>query len=247
MHSGFAQLVLVSMIALATLPACDGNLGSVATSESGTSGDGDEPTTGNGNDEPLACIGGGLCPEGTSCSNGVCETECSSDADCHADQFCGLDGVCHANTVPTCGSDQDCAPTQTCVDQICTVLGDGCNLDNYLQDGCPSNAVCLEDFDRAGLGVCNPMPACAGDQSCPIGLSGAVCNTGQLPTKDEICLAGFCDVVTDCPQFWSCVRFDNSVLGLCSDGGFGSPCSLDAHCLSGSCVLVPAVGGGFCG
>lgn len=223
MRSGFASSWLVAMFSLVTLPACDGNLGSVATSQSGSEGGDDSPTTGSG--DPLACIGGELCPGGTSCSLGVCETECSSDGDCDGEHFCGLDNLCHPSTIPTCNADQDCAPTQTCINQICTTLDDGgCDLDNFLQDGCPSNAVCLENFDRAGQGVCNPMSACDVGQSCPVGLVGAVCNTGQLPNKDEICLAGYCDVVADCPDLWACVRFDNSVLGLCSDGGFGSPC-----------------------
>jgi hypothetical protein len=235
---------LLTIGSLATLLGCDGNLGSVATSQGGS--ESGEPTTGG--DEPIACIGGELCPEGTSCANGVCAAECNSDGDCDDDEYCGLDELCHSNTVPGCNSDQDCASTQTCINQVCTTLGDGsCDLDNYLQDGCPSNAVCLEDFDRAGEGICYEMPACAVDQSCPIGLQGAVCNTDQLPTKDEICLIGLCDVVANCPEFWSCVRFDNSVLGMCSDGGFASPCSLDEHCLSGSCALIPGVGGGFCG
>jgi hypothetical protein len=251
MRNAFAHPRLVLLLSLASLPACDGNLGSVATSESGS--EGDEPTTGSdgdgdGDHDPIACIGGQLCPTGTSCSNGVCETECSNDGECDGDEYCGLDGLCHANTVPSCNSDLDCKPTQSCLNQICTALGgDGCDLDDYLHDGCPSNAVCLEDFDQPEVGFCYPMPVCAEDQSCPIGLEGAVCNTGQLPTKDEICLIGACDVMTDCPEFWSCVRYDNSVLGMCSDGGFASPCSLDAHCLSGSCVLLPGVGGGFCG
>jgi hypothetical protein len=247
MRNAFAHPKFVLLLWLATLPACDANLGSVATSQDGTQGE--EPTTGEGDgDDPVACIGGELCPMGTSCSNGVCETDCSSDDDCDGDETCGLDDLCHANLVPSCSSDQDCAATQTCVNQICTALGDGgCDLENYLQDGCPSNAVCLEDFDHEGQGFCYPMSACAEAQSCPIGLQGAVCNTGQLPNKDEICLVGFCDVVSNCPEFWSCVRYDNSVLGLCSDGGFGSPCSQDLHCLSDSCVLIPGVGGGFCG
>jgi hypothetical protein len=253
MRSGFASLgsgLFAMLGTLVTLLACDANLGSVAATSNGESeseSEGDGPTT-TGSDEPVACIGGELCPGGTSCSNGVCETDCSDDGDCDDDEFCGLDGLCHANTVPGCSSDQDCAATQTCVNQICTAPGNGsCDLDNYLQDGCPSNAVCFEHPNRAEQGVCYPMQACAGDQSCPIGLGGAVCNTGQLPNKDEICLVGFCDVVANCPDLWSCVRFDNSVLGLCSDGGFGSPCSLDVHCLSASCAVLPGLGGGFCG
>lgn len=239
------------MISLASLLGCDANLGSLAAAEtdSGTDegDDSDESSTTGEPAEPVACIGGELCPAGTSCANGLCAAECSGDGNCADDEYCGLDSLCHANTVPSCNSEQDCAVTQSCVNQVCVTLdGDGCDLLNYLHDGCASNAVCIDDYDRDDQGICYEMPACAADQTCPIGLEGAVCNTGQLPTKDEICLIGLCDTVEDCPNLWSCVRYDNSVLGVCSDGGFASPCSLDAHCLSGDCVPLPGLGGGIC-
>jgi hypothetical protein len=242
MHTASTYAPFAVLVVLAAMLACDANLGSVATSDSGTEG---EETTGPA-DEPLACIGGELCPMGTSCSNGLCATDCSNDEDCDDDENCGLDGVCHSNVIPGCGSDSDCAPTQTCIDQVCTD-GNSCDLDDYVQDGCPSNAVCIENFDQPGQGFCHEMSACAGDQTCPVGLVGAVCNTGQLPSKDQICLIGICDVVENCPDLWSCVRYDNAVLGLCSDGGIASPCSTDMHCLSGNCVLLPGLGGGVCG
>jgi hypothetical protein len=243
MHDVLSSLHLAVMVSLAALLACDANLGSVAVAESGTAGD---ETTGEGG-EPVACIGGELCPMGTSCSNGLCATDCDSAGDCEDDEHCGLDGVCHSNVIPSCGTDSDCAPTQSCINQVCTVTGSSCDLEDYLQDGCPSNAVCIEDFEQPGQAACHELPACAGDQTCPIGLDGSVCNTGQLPTKDEICLDGLCDVVENCPDLWSCVRYDNAVLGFCSDGGFASPCSVDMHCLSGNCVPLPGLGGGVCG
>jgi hypothetical protein len=239
-------VVILSLILMVSLAACDGNLGSVAADDGGT--ESGEPSESEEGGETLACIGGELCPEGSSCSNGVCETECSDDDDCGTDEYCGLDGLCHPNLVPSCLSDQDCAPTQTCIQQICTATGDGgCDLDNWLIDGCPSNAVCVENEDRAGEGVCYPLPACAEEQTCPIGLEGAVCNTGQLPSKDPICLPGLCATVENCPELWSCVRYDNSVLGQCSNGGFGSACTQNLHCLSGTCVPIPGIGGGICG
>jgi hypothetical protein len=233
------------MILLAALLACDANLGSLAISDTGS--EGTESSTGDDDEnEPVPCIGGELCPEGTSCANGLCAAECSSDGDCGSDEYCGLDDLCHSNTVPSCNSDLDCAATQTCIDQVCVTLGE-CDLVNYLQDGCASNAICIDDLDEDDEGICYEMSACSADQTCPIGLEGAVCNTGQLPTKDPICLVGLCDTVANCPEFWSCVRYDNDVLGVCSDGGFASPCSLDIHCLSNNCVPLPGLGGGICG
>ena len=238
----------VFTISFICLLACDANLGSVATSESGSEGDdATSASDGDGDGDPIACIAGELCPIGTSCQNGVCETDCDADDDCDADEFCGLDELCHPNTVPTCGSDQDCAPSQTCVEHSCTATdAPGCDLDNYLMDGCPSNAICLGDYETE-QGTCYAMPACGSDHTCPIGVEGAVCNTGQLVAKDEICLISWCDVEANCPEFWSCVRFDNAVLGACSNGGFGALCSENGHCLSDNCVLIPGVGGGFCG
>lgn len=239
-----------SLIMLAAL-ACDANLGSVTSSDTGS--EGDDPTTGEpteseGGDEPFPCVGGELCPDGTRCANGLCAAECDGDSQCATDEYCGLDELCHSNTVPSCSSDQQCAVTQTCVNGVCvTLAGDGCDPANYLQDGCASNAVCIDDFDRDEQGVCYEMPACAADQTCPIGLEGAVCNAGLVPSKDEICLVGMCTTVEHCPDLWSCVHFDNAVLGLCSDGGFASPCTVNMHCSSGNCVLLPGVGGGFCG
>jgi hypothetical protein len=245
MHNAITPTWFAFLASLATSLACDANLGSVATSDSGTEGDETSSSGGSGG-EPLPCIGGELCAMGTTCSNGLCATDCMSGGDCDDDEFCGLDGLCHSNTISSCGMDSDCAPTQICVDQVCTVEGASCALDNVVQDGCPSNAVCLENLDQVGQGVCHAMPACAADQTCPIGLYGAVCNTGQLITKDEICLIGACDEVEHCPGSWSCVHLDNSVIGVCSDGGFASPCSLDEHCLSGTCVPILGLGGGIC-
>jgi hypothetical protein len=227
----------------ALLLGCDANLGSVAAPESGS--EGEESTSGEPQ-EPIACIGGELCPTGTSCANGLCATECDDDPDCASDYYCGLDGLCHTKTVAGCNSELDCAATQTCIDNVCVTL-DACDPYNYVQDGCPSNAVCIGDPESEDeQGICYEMPACA-EQSCPIGLEGAVCNTGQLPNKDEICLYGMCDTVANCPAQWSCVFYGNAVLGLCSNGVFSSACTVDSHCMSGNCIPLPGLGGGVCG
>jgi|GEM_PF-3394987 len=240
-----------SLILFATL-ACDASLGSIALPETGgeteesSSGDGDGDGDGDGITEPFACIAGSLCPEGRSCSNGLCVIECSSDDDCGEDDYCGKDGLCHGKTLSTCNSDQECAVTQSCLNQVCTANnGEGCNLENYLQDGCPSNAVCLEDWDGE-QGTCHEMPICAEDGSCPVGLEGAVCSGDYLPTKDPLCLIGSCETVEHCPNLWSCVRYNNEVLGWCSSGGFGDPCTIGEHCISGNCVPLPGLGGGLC-
>ena len=246
MRNSTSKLFLAALLWLAPALGCDANLGSVSSSETSDGGPGDGD--GDGDPEPIACIGGELCPDGTGCANGLCVADCAGESDCASDEYCGGDALCHPDSVPTCGSDLDCAGSQTCVGQFCTTLGaSGCDYTNYLQDGCPSNAVCLEELESDGVGVCHEMPACAADQTCPIGLEGAVCNTGHLVSKDEVCLIGMCESVEDCPSLWSCVRYNNSVLGACSSGGFGSPCSQPSHCASENCVLIPGLGGGVCG
>lgn len=250
------RFIFLTFTFCATLTlGCNASLGSEAGSSNGetsgetsgdTSGDGD----GSGGFEP--CSANNPCPDGQFCFNGLCALGCLSDGDCADDQYCATetDMLCHANEVPTCDSDSDCASSQVCVNGYCSAAPEpddmGCNLDDYLNDGCPSNAVCIEDLDNPDVGVCYEMPACGADGSCPIGLGGAICNDGYLPSKDDICLVGLCDTVANCPSEWSCVRFNQSALGVCSNGGFGSPCATDEDCLSGTCSVLPGLGGGFC-
>ncbi|PRP92350.1 hypothetical protein ENSA5_49810 [Enhygromyxa salina] len=237
-------------VCLSAILGCNASLGS----EAGSSGEtGESSEAGEDGGEYVPCSADNACPDGQFCFNGLCAVGCLSDADCGDDQYCATDTdmLCHNNEVPTCVSDSDCASSQVCVNGFCSAAPDaqdsGCNLDDYINDGCPSNAVCLEDIDDPEVGVCYEMPACSVDGACPVGLEGAVCNDGYLPSKDAICLIGLCETVSDCPAQWSCVHFNQSVLGTCSDGGFGSPCATGADCQSGNCTELPGLGGGFCG
>lgn len=242
------SVITISLLLAGPLPACDASLGSIAAPETGSEGN-EQTGDGDGDGgEPFACIAGQLCPEERSCSNGLCLIECDGDDDCRDDEFCGKDGLCHGKSVSGCTFDQNCAATQMCIDNVCVAPDHAaCSLDDYLLDGCASNAVCLDDLDEDDLGICHAMPACDADGTCPIGLEGAVCNTEYIPTKDAVCLIGLCDTVANCPDLWSCVRYDNAVLGYCSDGGFAAPCTIAEHCLSGNCLPLPGVGGGICG
>lgn len=241
-------------LGLALTLGCNANLGSDGSGEDAeTSGDGDSGDGDSGDGDGFApCTSNNPCPDGQFCFNGLCAPGCLSDEDCADNQYCGTDTdlLCHNNEVPTCSSDDQCASSQLCINGYCAAIPEqntGCNLEDYLNDGCPSNAVCLEDLDNEGVGICYQMPACGADGSCPIGLEGAVCNQDYLPSKDEICLVGICDTVANCPSDWSCVRFNQSVVGVCSSGTFGSPCETAADCLSGMCTTIPGFGGGFCG
>lgn len=152
---------------------------------------------------------------------------------------------------PTCSTDGDCDEGQICdAQQFCSTppVNSDCEPGALSMDGCPSDAICLADPDpEVDAQACHTMPPCAADDTCPIGVYGAVCNTSYLPDKDEICLIGVCATVADCPANWFCVRYaENDPLGLCSGGSFGEPCSQPGDCLSGMCFIpIPGLGG-FC-
>jgi hypothetical protein len=153
--------------------------------------------------------------------------------------------------VPTCSSDDDCSDGQVCIGQFCSMppVDTDCQPGQLTMDGCPSNAICLIDSDdpEGDSQACYTMPPCSADHTCPVGLYGALCNTGQVPDKDEICLISVCETIENCPANWSCVRIsDNDPLGLCGGGGLGDICSKPEHCLSGMCFIpIPGLGG-FC-
>ncbi len=234
-------------LALAALPAllggCNSVLGSTDEAADETETDGGEADEGGS-----ICTDEDPCPEQQSCVNGLCALGCTTDADCADDQYCDaeLDHVCKADEVPTCSDDDDCAASQICMFGYCVVPPEStdCQVDIYM-DGCESNAICMEDFDTMDT-ACYPMPPCGEDGSCPVGIYGAVCNTGYLLDKDAICLLGMCATVEHCPANWFCVRYtQNDPLGVCSGGGLGEPCTSDDECLSGACFALPGLPG-FC-
>ncbi len=235
----FASL---SLLAAASASGCNAVIADDDTDNS--TGDGGE----GGSWEP--CSSENSCPDGQFCFNGLCALGCQSDGDCADNQYCNTDILLCQNTeVPTCSGDSECASSQICVDGYCTTPPEDtqCNLDDYLNDGCESNAVCLEQADTE-QGSCYTMPACAEDGTCPVGVEGAVCNNGLLSTKDEICLINLCEDMSHCPADWNCVRLiQNSPLGNCSSGQLGAPCATGDDCVSGTCNVLPGLSGGLCG
>lgn len=226
---------------------CDANLGNDGGDETGNDSNGDGGGDGDGFSP---CSSSNPCSDGQFCFNGLCAIGCLSDGDCASEQYCATesDMLCHAKEVPTCTSADQCASSQVCINGYCSAMPEdtSCNLEDYINDGCDSTSVCLEDPKVEGKGLCYEMPACSVDGTCPVGLQGAVCNDGEFPSKDAICLVGLCDSVDNCPAEWACVRFNNSALGACGNRGFGSPCVTAADCDSGNCFEIPLAGGGFC-
>lgn len=229
---------------LLTLAACDATIAS--NDEVGDSGDSGD----SGGSSFTPCSEANPCGQNEHCFNGTCVLGCTSNADCGESQYCDDDSLsCQNEQVATCTSDADCVGDQVCVGQLCSTPSTSpnntdCELFALTMDGCPSDALCLADGE-AGQ-ACYTMPACSVDDTCPVGVQGAVCNVDFLPDKDEICLLGVCEGVEHCPADWRCVRVTvNAPLGVCGSGGFGSPCATDDDCLSGACFGLPGLGG-FC-
>ncbi|NVB38914.1 hypothetical protein G6O69_13815 [Pseudenhygromyxa sp. WMMC2535] len=241
-------------VCLFSVLGCSASLGSEGGEDETSADDeaGDDASEGGDEGGYSPCSSSNPCPDGQFCFNGLCAIGCLSAGDCAEGQYCATDTdmLCHDSEVPTCTSDSECASSQLCVNGYCSAAPEpedaGCNLDDYLDDGCPSNAVCLESEDDPELGVCYEMPACGADGSCPVGSIGAVCNNGYLPEKDAICLVNLCESTSNCPSDWSCVYFDQATVGVCSSGAFGTPCSTGEDCESGVCSPLPGFGAGLC-
>jgi hypothetical protein len=234
--SSRASLVLL----LVNLVACDATIAS-----NDELGDDGETTSDEGGSSFAPCSDAAPCPDGESCFNGTCVLGCTSNAECGESQFCDDDSQsCQSEQVATCGNDDDCVAGQICVGQLCSTppTDTQCEPFALTMDGCPSNALCLAQDDSQ---ACYTMPACSADDTCPVGLQGAVCNVDYVPDKDRICMVSVCAGVEHCPADWSCIKWAaNDPLGVCGNGTFGSPCTSDLDCLSGACFLL--VGVGFC-
>lgn len=192
------------------------------------------------------CSDDAPCPADETCFNGTCVVGCTSNAECGESQFCDDTQLCQSEQVATCSDDEDCVAGQVCIEQVCSTQTSDSDCTPYAltMDGCPSNALCLAEDETSQ--ACYTMPACSEDDTCPVGIQGAVCNVDYVPDKDEICMIGVCASIEHCPTDWKCVRFAaNDPLGVCGSGTFGSPCASELDCLSGVCFALPGLIG-FC-
>ena len=234
-------------LALCLAPACDadlGDLGGDTDNDTETSNDDGGGAEGGGF-EP--CTGDNPCPDGLFCFNGLCALGCTNNDNCADDQYCDTSSLlCQNSEVSGCGGDDDCFGEQLCLEGLCSTspVSAECNPAGS-PDGCDSDAVCfVQDEDETT--ACYSMPACGEDGSCPLGQGGAVCNDGYLPNKDRICLLGACETTEHCPGDWVCAKPSGGVLGFCSSGTLGSPCTDGTECASGVCTN-PLGTVGFCG
>ena len=217
-------------------------------------GCGDDPVeNANGSAGPLGvCSSANPCPDGQFCFNGICALGCTNDGNCADNQYCDTEWsmTCQNKEVTTC-PETPCASSQICQNGLCSTpppptmcmpRADGL-------DGCEENAICIGEEDGMGGqdNSCYTFPPCSQDGTCPVGTSGAVCNTDLIPNKGRICLTGLCKDASHCPSNWHCVRFNpNDPVGFCGNGGPGAPCSEPAHCNDMMCQTIPG-SGGFCG
>jgi hypothetical protein len=212
--------------------------------ESGTVADHDD---GLADPPPVGCSATMPCEAGEACHNGACADGCNDDADCAADEYCALElgQLCQPREAATCPASA-CATTQSCVNGMCgTQTGTPCGPSPFdpTADGCPSDAMCLEQIHVDGVLVdarqCYTLPACRPDLTCPVGVAGAVCSAGVMPDKDPFCIPGLCLGPEHCPEAFHCVRrATNDPLGRCGDGSTGSLCATPADCVGGSCVIL---------
>lgn len=230
----------------------------------GTDGDGNTDGGGGGNNNGGNTLPQGLCnaanacPSGQFCFNGICALGCTSNANCAADQYCdtaetGPISYCKSKTVATCTGDAQCAASQLCLKGFCSVKPPEqkpvCDPEKAgsAEDGCDKYSICSDPNEENGSAqdaYCASFPPCPESGVCPTGQFGAVCNDGYLPAKGRFCMEGLCKTNANCPSNWSCVMpYANAVLGFCSSGAPGMPCTGNAQCASGSCFSNPGFAG----
>lgn len=202
---------------------------------------------------PGDLLGGALCstespcPDGQFCFNGLCAIGCNSQADCADSQYCDteFDRLCHDKVVTVC-PDTPCADSQVCQSGFCSTppVSTVCEIRPDGNDGCASNAICIENDQE--MPQCYSFPACPEDGVCPTGIFGAVCNDGIFPDKGHICLTSLCQNGSHCPAEHSCIKGTGAVVGNCSNGSIGSVCLNEGDCQNGSCVGGLAGAPGIC-
>ncbi|MCI0433448.1 MAG: hypothetical protein L0271_07350 [Gemmatimonadetes bacterium] len=178
---------------------------------------------------------GSACDANSDCASGVCNFPvCIAANSVSPGSACTTDAACTSGrcVAGLCGG--------SCGDGFCTVLPDGetcfaagCQTDCGKcgnTSPCTLDADCASNFCRLGFcfasGTLNPGSPCLFNQECTSGF----CNAGFC---DGVCGDGFCTLV---PDGETC--FANSCQSDCGKCGLGTPCTLNADCASGLCVLV---------
>jgi hypothetical protein len=242
-HAALAVVLAVAGCATATVSG-------ISTGTGGGGGGGASTGTTTGT-HPVydACSTGMPCSPGKTCVNGLCEKGCNTDADCATDEYCALSSgqVCQPKTLVACPV-TPCAPTQVCVDGICATEPTGmpCGPNPFGGDGCQMNALCLGNVTVDGMmmsgSVCYVLPTCSATHPCTPGGEGAICSTGLVQGKNDMCIPNGCATDQNCPTGWKCIPpVGTAGYGHCSDGAAGHLCAKTADCQSGLTCYVPVM------
>ena len=197
------------------------------------------------------CNANNRCPDGQFCFNGICAPGCTSNKDCGDSMYCDTEDIgppyyCKNKSVPTCTADSQCAQSQVCLKGLCSLKPPeakaACEPDRAgsAEDGCDKYSICNDPNEENNTkqdAYCASFPPCPQSGVCPTGQFGAVCNDGYLTGKARFCMEGLCRDNSNCPSSWNCVKpYTNAVLGFCSSGAPGMPCTDNAQCASNSCA-----------
>ncbi len=164
----------------------------------------------------------GLCPQGTTCSNGMCAELCEDECAPKGLLSCLGDGYreCGLYDADLCLDWSDwvpCAPNEDCINGACICLpfciGKECG-----DDGCGGSCGTCDDGLACTNGIC--LPDCV-NECAPEGLASCFGN-----------------------GFKTCADFDDD---LCLDWSPLTPCQANEECINGACLCQPACAGKQCG
>lgn len=169
------------------------------------------------------------CPgvEPPSSSSPICrdQTDCSRDDRCMATSppWCGVCGhpprLCHQDE--ECGAGMHCLWSEYVGPCPCEELESKCVV-NCDEDSCGEDEICRDS------GQCEPK-SCSGDgYECPAGFECAQ----DRPADAHGCAPHLCEKDSDCPVNHMCSPESGS-----ADGCVRLPCTKDADCECGACVM----------
>jgi hypothetical protein len=193
---------------------------------------------------PVTCTAQADCPPDQDCSASVClRRACAAAADCgQAQELECLQGACFAVTCDTgCGVGYQCGTDGWCWPRTCTPTREGPPGDPSCSDGIdndcdgltddedPQCRACQRDADCDDGKQCNGRESCVSGHCLPG--SAIICTPPAAP-----CQTAVCDESAPAASPCIVVAADDG-----SDCEPADKCTVNAACLSGSCVGSPKV------
>ncbi|MGM0578259.1 MAG: hypothetical protein ACQEXJ_21225 [Myxococcota bacterium] len=234
-----------------TEDVCDSALGCLHLDAAGPCDDGDPCTVGD------VCVDGecvgepNTCDDGNPCTADSCLSstigcrnlneantlECDDGNACTTGDRC-TDGVCTGQNTCDCESDADCETADLCNGEMECVDG-FCEVVPGSSPDCPDDTACATWACSSSTGECVMTPINEGGE----------CDDGSLCTEGDSCVEGSCvgtpiDCADEggpcvdqvCHPASGCQPVDASA--ACDDS---DPCTVDDHCVEGTCRGLPAV------